>query len=370
MIYCGTALNLDHKLLSANLPLLANSKLEAIEWSFDALYKLEQVPDWFDQLVKLYSNQKRLIGHGVFFSIFSGKFSSEQKKWLEDLKILSNKYRFDHITEHFGFMTGEDFHKGAPLSIPMNLTALRIGQDRLKRIQDVSNCPIGIENLAFAFNVEDVKRQGEFLNDLLSPINGFMILDLHNLYCQAHNFKIDIDNLLQYYPLELVREIHISGGSWEDDIVHYNEKIRRDTHDDSVPSEVYICLESCLLKLDNLKYVILEQLSNALESESQQKKYQSDFYKILAIVKNNKVDEIRRNDFHPSFLDISTQEAFEDLHLYQQQAELSHILVDSKNLEEAKQKLSHSSLRNSDWNVELWQDNMLYTAMSIAQKWK
>lgn len=238
-IYSGLAINLNENLLKASLPLFESEKVDAIEFNLDPLLQHSVIPDWFAELLTFYGQHNRLIGHGVFFSIFSGKFSKDQKLWLQNLKKLCNKFTFDHISEHFGFMTGEDFHKGAPLSIPYTKYTLEIGIDRIKRIQEAANCPTGIENLAFAYSLDEVRKQGEFIGELLNPVNGFLILDLHNLYCQSHNFDIDFIELLNSYPLNLVREIHISGGSWENSITDPNKKIRRDTHDIKVPKIVF-----------------------------------------------------------------------------------------------------------------------------------
>lgn len=54
------------------------------------------------------------------------------------------------------------------------------------------------------------------MDKLVMPFCHFIILDLHNLYCQIHNFNIPFEEILTGYPLNKVREIHISGGSWED----------------------------------------------------------------------------------------------------------------------------------------------------------
>ena len=59
-----------------------------------------------------------------------------------------------------------------------------------------------------------------------------------------------------------------------------------------------------------------------------------------------------------------------DQNLYYQQIAISNILESSINLSEAKHKLSKSTLTNSAWNVENWDDDMLDTAIQIAQKWK
>jgi uncharacterized protein (UPF0276 family) len=87
--------------------------------------------------------------------------------------------------------------------------------------------------------LEEVKKHGEFLNKLVDSVNGFIILDLHNVYCQSYNFNISFDEIIHLYPLHRVREIHISGGSWEDSNILPGKKIRRDTHDNPVPEKVF-----------------------------------------------------------------------------------------------------------------------------------
>ena len=214
-ILASLACNLDDNVLLAALPLFEGEKVEAIEWSFDTLYNKRNIPDWFVELLNAFSAENRLIGHGVYFSLFLAKWSDSQQRWLDHLAKISSYFQFDHISEHFGFMTGEDFHKGAPMNIPFTKTTLEIGRDRLKRIYNACECPVGIENLAFAYSPDEVKRHGHFLEALIEPVNGFIILDLHNVFCQVKNFDISPEEILEYYPLNKVSEIHISGGSWE-----------------------------------------------------------------------------------------------------------------------------------------------------------
>ena len=143
-IRSAVSCNLDNHLLQATLPLFAAEKVEAIEWSFDTLYKVREIPEWFVELLQAFGKEGRLIGHGVYFSLFSGKWTSEQQRWLDHLRKVSSHFSFDHISEHFGFMTGEDFHKGAPISVPYNSETLAIGIDRLQRIQDACSCHVGL----------------------------------------------------------------------------------------------------------------------------------------------------------------------------------------------------------------------------------
>ncbi|MEP7373012.1 MAG: DUF692 family multinuclear iron-containing protein [Chitinophagaceae bacterium] len=365
------ACNLDADILSASLPLLEEGKVEAIEWSFDALFNFKEIPAWFSELIVAFSKENRLIGHGVFFSLFSGKWSSDQNDWLKHLKQTCTDFHFDHITEHFGFMTGKDFHSGAPLNIPYSTTTLNIGRDRLKRIYEACQCPVGLENLAFSYSLEEVKRHGEFLDQLMEAVNGFIILDLHNLYCQIHNFSIPFEDIIPLYPLYKVREIHISGGSWEDSATDIERKIRRDTHDDSVPAEVFQLLEKTIERCPNLKYVVMEQLGTGLKTEESRKLFYNDFVMMEKIVRQKN----QNDSFNPinSFLPLSPLyigNIAEDQNLYDQQLQLSSILENSTSYKDAIDLLTKSSLAHSDWNIENWEPHMIETAIKIAKKWK
>lgn len=371
-IHSAISCNLDNSLLQASLPLFSAEKVEAIEWSFDTLYKVRDIPDWFVELLQVFGSEGRLIGHGVYFSLFSGKWTAEQQRWLDHLRKIATNFRFDHITEHFGFMTGEDFHKGAPISVPYTAETLAIGMDRLQRIQDACYCPVGLENLAFSYSLEEVRRHGEFLEKLVEPVNGFIILDLHNLYCQLYNFSLDFESLIRAYPLDRVREIHISGGSWESSGVKPGRSIRRDTHDDAVPEQVFDLLKKALPLCPNLKFVVLEQLGTALHTVESQHYFQQDFDKMRAIVNafNAENKLVLTNNFLPlEFLPLQ-ETVPESLRLHGQQLELSSILECAKDTQEAFQLLQNSSLANSEWKTESWSPYMLETAMRIAQKWK
>lgn len=365
------ACNLDADMLNACYPLFEEERVQAIEWSFDALFNHDAIPPWFEELLQAYSNANRLIGHGVFFSLFSGKWLPEQAQWLQSLRATARQFPLEHVTEHFGFMTGKDFHEGAPLAIPYSPATLRIGRDRLRRIQEAAKCPVGLENLAFAYTLEEVERHGNFLYELIEPVNGFIILDLHNVYCQLENFAIGADELLALYPLHRVREIHISGGSWELVKSDPELRIRRDTHDDAVPAEVFMLLNKALDRCPECKYVVLEQLGNALKTPASRQQFYQDFVHMEAIIQQK--NKLRTGEGQNNFLPLQVlqgEPVVEDELLYQQQRELSQILEAGINYSEAVAALRQSSLAHTAWNIEQWNPAMLETAMQIAQKWK
>jgi uncharacterized protein len=172
----GLSMMAEADFLSAVLPLLQNQFVEVLEWSFDTLDTSEE-PEWLSSLLNFYSENNRLIGHGVYYSLFDARWTERQEIWLEKLKQEVRQRKYNHLTEHFGFMNTENFHQGVPLPVSLNSRTLEIGKDRLYRLQEAVDIPVGIENLAFSFSVDDVKEQGEFLNRLVEDTHGFLILD-------------------------------------------------------------------------------------------------------------------------------------------------------------------------------------------------
>jgi uncharacterized protein (UPF0276 family) len=275
----GLSLMLEQDFLLATLPLFQAGEVECLEWSFDIGWGPEQPQNWADELIDQFSADGRLFGHGVTFSPLSGQWHQRQQEWLDRLVVECSGRTYRHISEHFGFMTAGDFHRSAPLPVPMTPDSIRVGQDRLRRLADVARVPIGLENLAFAFGPQDVRDQGPFLNELLRPIDGFLLLDLHNIYCQMCNFDAPVDKLLSSYPLDLVRELHVSGGSWSDSSIANTAPIRRDTHDGPVPAEVFDLVRWALDHCPHVEAVILERLGGTF-AEHDDQRFRDDFHQL------------------------------------------------------------------------------------------
>jgi uncharacterized protein (UPF0276 family) len=284
--YVGLSLMLEEDFLRASLPLFSAGEVEILEWSFDVGWGLPRLPAWAEELLAHFSRQGRLLGHGVTFSPLSGHWTARQQDWLLRLRRELAQRDYLHISEHFGFMTAGDFHRSAPLPVPLTEASLKLGQARLQLLKDQGIERVGLENLAFAFGKLDVANQGRFLEQLLEPAQGFLVLDLHNHYCQSCNFAVPIEDLMRQYPLHRVRELHISGGSWSKSQRH--EPIRRDTHDGPVPDEVFAALPRALASCPKVEAVIFERLGGTFLTSADLAQFQADFRRLRDIVRSGR----------------------------------------------------------------------------------
>lgn len=69
-----------------------------------------------------------------------------------------------------------------------------------------------MENLALAMGMKDVETQGAFIAALIEPFgeNGMMLLDLHNIYCQIHNFALRPEEALKRYATTFKTKFYVS----------------------------------------------------------------------------------------------------------------------------------------------------------------
>ena len=279
----GLSLMLEDDFLRATHPLFQAGEVDALEWSFDVGWPRAVMPEWASELLQAYSDAERLVGHGVSYSPLSAGVDSLQERWLVQLGAELRGRRYRHLSEHFGFSTSRNFHQSAPLPVPLTDATLRLGQRNLRQLADVARLPIGLENLAFAFSIRDVEEQGRFLDELLAPVDGFIVLDLHNLYCQAINFDQPFDALLLRYPLQRVRELHVAGGSWSTSASCPATRVRRDTHDHSVPDELFCWLPRVLARCPHVEVVILERMGGTLAAGDDEQ-FRADFRRLKAVV--------------------------------------------------------------------------------------
>lgn len=261
----------------ASAALFQNKQVEAVEWSFDISWAGAAVEPWCQEIIDKYANDGALVGHGVNLSVLSARLSERQLQWLDRAREEFKSRKYIHTSEHFGFFEAGPILLGAPLAVPMNSASLRAGKDMLQRYVDAVQCPVGLENLAFAFGIEDVKRQGDFIDQLISTVDGFLLLDVHNIYCQLENFGVSDRELLDSYPLNKVREIHLSGGSWSHSESGKRMAVRRDSHDDSVPQEVFNLAALALKRCPNTRFVILERQAHTMPDHDSQSQFRDDF---------------------------------------------------------------------------------------------
>ncbi|HEY5935726.1 MAG TPA: DUF692 family multinuclear iron-containing protein, partial [Kofleriaceae bacterium] len=259
MIHVGLALFATEAVRVAALPLFEAGAVDAIEWTVDLGWN-EPLPDWASALLEAYGDAGRLYGHGVTLSPATVNRDDASARWIDRLGRDPHRYR--HLTEHWGFSRARGIARSAPMPVVACAAAVTSTIEAMRALAAVARVPVGLENLALAFGQADVDAQPAMLAAVLDAIDGVLLLDLHNLWCQAVNYQRDVRELAMRYPLHRVRELHVAGGSWS--ASQFGAPFRRDTHDALVPREVMDLVAWMIPRCPALEVVILERLPDAL----------------------------------------------------------------------------------------------------------
>lgn len=206
----GISITFFPETLHAILPLLEGGLIEVLEWSPDLSWNHE-LPSWGIDILDTFAASGNLLVHGVTYSLLSGS-ELYHRNWCERIQRSLDRFPARHLTEHYGFAMGSNFHQSPPLPMPITETIVIAAQRNGQLLMDYSRIPVGFENLAFAFSRYDLEGQVKLLNQVNSQLKSFLLLDLHNLYCQMENFGIGAEEILQLYTAQnVIREIHVSG---------------------------------------------------------------------------------------------------------------------------------------------------------------
>ncbi len=290
MVHVGLSLMIEEPFRLAVLPLLEQGIVDVLEHSFEIGWGRHAVPEWADALLDHYAEAGRLWGHGVTMSPFSVE-APAREAWLRRVGRECRRRTYVGVSEHYGFMVAGSLDGGAPLPPPPGPATVATGAAALRRLSEVTGRPVGLENLAMALCEADVVGQGSVLGEVLDEADGYLVLDLHNLYCQAVNFGVDAHALLDGYPLARVRAMHLSGGSWSDArVVGHSRRFRRDTHDGDVPEPVHELLCHVLPRCPALEVVVLERLGFTVEDADAGARLRDDFMRIRSTVQEHQHD--------------------------------------------------------------------------------
>ena len=274
----------------AAMPLFEDGLVDALEWDVDETWlggddPERTVPAWADAIIDAYAEDDALYGHGVWFSLLSARPEARQARWLARLAEECRRRRYRHVSEHFGWMTSDPFDRNTMFPCPMTPGAIAVGVDRLRAIADATGRPVGLENTAIVLCEADATQQGEFLERLLAPVDGFLLLDVHNVWTMAHNLGLDATRLLRRFPLARVRELHVSGGRWFD--THEGAArgpVRLDSHDGPMPDGVLPLLRTALRECPDVEVVFFERRGDTLYEAAQQQAWREEFLAVRALV--------------------------------------------------------------------------------------
>jgi uncharacterized protein (UPF0276 family) len=186
---------------------------------------------------------------------------------VEDLRVLLKETGSAWYSDHLCLThaAGSELHELVPM--PMNEERVERCASRIREIQKRLEVDVAIENVsAYTRMPGDSMSEAEFVKAVAEMADCKILLDVNNVYVNAHNFGDDAKAFITSLPLHRVVEIHMAGHHVEDDATLL------DTHGAPIIDPVVQLLAFTLDKMDHIPPVLLERDHNfpvlaELESE-------------------------------------------------------------------------------------------------------
>lgn len=221
--------------------------VEIISESYFSNQKPERL-EFLDRAMETFN----VIPHGVKLSIGSNTPTDEE--FLSEVKQLCDKIKAPYYSDHFCITKHDsttDIGHLSPIWYTKENLALLI--DKVNRIQQYTGLPLVLENITAPFIIpESDYEEHEFISKVCEATGCGLLLDVTNVFINAHNFKQDPQQLIEKYPMDKVVHIHVAGGTIDEEGKYH------DTHSARVHEGVWPLLE-WVVKNANVKTYIIER---------------------------------------------------------------------------------------------------------------
>ena len=168
--------------------------------------------------------------HGLSLSI--GAPSPLNEQLVKDIKAFMAEHDIRMYSEHLSYC-GDDGQLYDLMPIPFTEDAVKYVAARIRRVQDILEQRIAMENVSYYTPMDSSMNEVEFVNAVLEEPDCDLMLDINNIVVNSINHRYDPHEFLYKMPAERIRYFHLAG--------HYveAEDLRVDTHGAAVDKQAW-----------------------------------------------------------------------------------------------------------------------------------
>jgi len=172
--------------------------------------------------------------HGLSLSI--GGPSPLDEDLVRDIKSFMDDHHCPVYTEHLSYCS-DDGHLYDLMPIPFTEEAVHYVAKRIRRVQDILERRIAMENVSYYAAPGQEMEEIDFLRAVIEEADCDLHLDVNNIYVNSINHGYDPEVFLKAMPGERIVYCHVAG--------HYTEAedLLVDTHGADVIDPVWKLLE-------------------------------------------------------------------------------------------------------------------------------
>ena len=184
--------------------------------------------------LRYFTERYPFLIHGLSLSIGSPAPLDEQL--VRDIKEFMTEHNIRMYSEHLSYC-GDDGHLYDLMPIPFTEEAVHYVAARVRRVQDILEQRIALENVSYYAPSDTSMTEVEFLLAVLEESDCDLMLDINNIVVNSINHGYDSHEFMQQIPADRLRYFHQAG--------HYVEApdLRIDTHGAAVDDQSWQLLQ-------------------------------------------------------------------------------------------------------------------------------
>ncbi len=178
--------------------------------------------------LRFFSERYPLLIHGLSLSIGSPAPLDEQL--VHDIKDFMAEHDVPMYSEHLSFCS-DNGHLYDLMPIPFTEDAVHYVAARVRRVQDILEQRMALENVSYYAPMDASMSEVDFLLAVLEEADCDLMLDINNIVVNSINHRYDASEFLRRMPAERIRYFHQAGHLVE------AEDLRIDTHGNAVDDQ-------------------------------------------------------------------------------------------------------------------------------------
>lgn len=174
------------------------------------------------------------ICHGLSLSI--GSSDPLDESFVRDLRCFMAEHGIKFYSEHLSYCSHQG-HLYDLMPMPFTGDAVRHVAQRIRRVQDILEQKIAIENISYYAAPGQEMTEIDFFNAVVAEADCDVLIDINNIYVNSVNHRYDAEAFLKAIPSQRITYAHIAG--------HYveAEDFLIDTHGAAVIDPVWGLLD-------------------------------------------------------------------------------------------------------------------------------
>ena len=162
----------------------------------------------FGKQFRAMTEQYKFVCHGLSLSI--GSSDALDEALVRQIKVFMATHGIEHYSEHLSYCS-HNGHLYDLMPIPFTAEAVKHVAERIKRVQDILERKIAIENVSYYTFSGAEMREIDFFNAVVNEADCDVLLDVNNIYVNSVNHGYDALDFLNSMPIERITYAHIAG---------------------------------------------------------------------------------------------------------------------------------------------------------------